>query len=70
MDALHSAIIDFTEAAYDNFELRFTYQVTHFPPNDNPVRLPEKEETDEAVVLPAYTHLKAGQTTPAHWLET
>lgn len=44
----------------DGMPLRYTYQVTHFPPDNEPVQLPEKEETDKAVVLPAYKPPKSG----------
>lgn len=39
---------------------RYTYQVTHFPADNEPVHLPEREETDEAVVLPAYKPPRSG----------
>ena len=40
--------------------LRYSYQVTHFPPDDEPVHLPEKESTDKTVVLQAYKPPKSG----------
>ncbi len=40
--------------------LRYTYQVTHFPVSNDPVRLPEHEESDGAVILPAYKPPRAG----------